>query len=1071
MVKRIVKMLASAVLALSMLPTVNISAEGAVRVEGESYDSCNFSGGIASGADLSGGKLFKVQSTFPEGSVWIAEYTVTVPESGYYSMKIASTKFNFGYTNDYGISINDGEKIELKNSAKLISAYDPSVAKNIMGIYYAGTFKLNKGDNSVRIIMDKKNDRNSQATFYLDYFEFEKAKWGIDTVTARGPVGVFQESERILFDVVYSGTPESRKYSFEVRDYWAAIVLSGEKTVKKNTLSDVVNIGTLPKGWYKIELSDENGILAYSSFCVVPDYSKRTAAESPFAVDHASCWLVPAEKRPEYAKAIRLAGVNWARERFSWESTCPEPGVWNYGNQLGVVDILDREGVNVIDVYHNSPKWTHPVGNRQLPEDLFTTYEFNKKLAEDSPSVDVWEIWNEEDVTILYLRETAEQYAAHFKAAAIAMAETENNPYVVFGGFSQNSEQTEFIDLVFQNGIMDYTNIYNYHCHNNINDKRVNETIDMHENATKNQIASDRAYDSEGKPVWVTEAGGKMLLASVNEPTSERLQKGQARYVVASNVQSVAWGVDKNFWFVFPKYIENSADWGTFSENHTPYPSYQAEAIMTYALGAGKYLGEVNNLPEGVRGYVFDNGSGEDVCVLWSDSEKTMSFASRHDVKVTDFMGGEKNIAGEDGRVSINLCPDPVYVNFRGRMDSSEYTLEIRKEKKLQKNHFTKEQKIVLNQNYDGIDFIEGKQFGFRKSMEKPFEIQCEVYNFNDVEMSGVIRASAECNVTFDADEKPVTVAPMSKEVVAFTIQAGEGNLHDTLYDLKFVGEFNGVQTSPTVSHISFKYESDLDGIPLPNALDPDKYNISNVSSGTKSWAEHGDNPDEIKIGATMKKQGEWYYPIFPVDGEACKDYDGVSFWLKCSKKLNYDNYGFMNAFAYMNDGGNYFLGNKPVSFDDEWRYFYITWDNWVRNKSGTKTGAGFAPADITSMSFGFNATEEMEITIKNPMLFKLPKEEKPEPKKVVFDNVTDGSVLTREQAAALTATLPQDIDTEKTRVVVNSYDFDYKKEISADKLTADLSELPEGSYTLTVIAYTDTGYAIDGSVSFRIAE
>ena len=219
------------------------------------------------------------------------------------------------------------------------------------------------------------------------------------------------------------------------------------------------------------------------------------------------------------------------------------------------------------------------------------------------------------------------------------------------------------------------------------------------------------------------------------------------------------------------------------------------------------------------------------------------------------------------------------------------------------------------------------------------------------------------------------------------------------------------MQTSPTVSHISFKYESDLDGIPLPNALDPDKYNISNVSSGTKSWAEHGDNPDEIKIGATMKKQGEWYYPIFPVDGEVCKDYDGVSFWLKCSKKLNYDNYGFMNAFAYMNDGGNYFLGNKPVSFDDEWRYFYITWDNWVRNKYGTKTGA------------------------------------------------------------ALTATLPQDIDTEKTRVVVNSYDFDYKKEISADKLTADLSELPEGAYTLTVIAYTDTGYAIDGSVSFRIAE
>ena len=66
--------------------------------------------------------------------------------------------------------------------------------------------------------------------------------------------------------------------------------------------------------------------------------------------------------------------------------------------------------------------------------------------------------------------------------------------------------------------------------------------------------------------------------------------------------------------------------------------------------------------------------------------------------------------------------------------------------------------------------------------MNTPFEMQCEVYNFNDEEMSGVIIPSAECNVTFDADEKAVTVAPMSKEVVTFTIQAGEGNLYAVSY-------------------------------------------------------------------------------------------------------------------------------------------------------------------------------------------------------------------------------------------------------------------------------------------------
>lgn len=1052
-----------------MLPFAPAMADGAIRVEGESYDSCNFSGSVASGTDLSGGKLFKVQKDFPEGSEWVLEYTVTAPEKGYYSLNIASTKIKYGYTNDYKVSINGGEKIDTRTDAKLSASYSPSIAKNIMGIYYIGTFMLDKGDNNVRIIIDRKNDKNVQATLYLDYFEFEKAGWGISSISARGPVGLLQESEKVLVDVVYKGTPETREYNFEVRDYWSALIVKGKKTAKRNTLNDVINLGNLPKGWYKLELSDESGVLASTSFSVVPDFAKRSAEDSPFAADHASRWLVPAEQRPAYAKAIKLAGVKCVRERFSWESTCPEPGVWKYGNQIEVVNILENEGINVIDVYHSSPKWTHPVGNRQLPEDVFTTYEFNKKLAEDTPSVDVWEMWNEEDVTILYLRETAEQYAAHFKAAAIAMAETENNPYIAFGGFSQNAEQSEFIDLVFQNGIMDYTNIYNYHCHNYINDKRINESIDMHQSATDIQIASDKAYDSDGKPVWVTEAGGKMMLESVEEPTSERLQKGQARYVVASNIQSIAWGVDKNFWFVFPKYIENSADWGTFSENHTPYPSYQAEAIMTYALGEGKYRGEVNNLPDGVRGYVFDNGKGEDVCVLWSDSDKQMSFASNKAVTVTDFMGGERTVESVNGRINVNATLDPIYINFGGKMSENDFILEIRAEKKLEKNSFTKEQKIVLNQNYEGIDFIEGKQFGYRKSMDKPFEMQCEVYNFNNEEMTGIIRASAECNVTFDAVEKPVTVGPMSKEVVTFTIQSGEGNMHDTLYDLKFVGVFNGVETSPTVSHISFKYETDLDGIAIPNALDPSKYNIANVSSGTKSWAKAGDNPDEIKIGASMKSQGEWYYPIFPADGEIFKDYDGISFWLKCGKTLNYDKYGFVNAFVYMDDGANFFLGNKPISFDEEWRYFYITWDNWVWNKSGTRNSKELDPAHINAMAFGFNATEEMEITIKNPMLFKLPEEEAPAEKKIVFDNISEGDTITGQQAAEISVTLPEGIVTEQTRVVVNSYDFDFEKEAADGKVKVDLSAMPEGFYNLTVIAYTETGYAVDSNIRFRI--
>ena len=1000
------------------------AAADGIRIEATDFASKNCS--VRTADDR-----IELQETYQGGKTYTLTYTVDVPEAGMYAMTVASTKLNFGYTADYKVQINQEEPFSATD-AVLIGEY-PGIS--VMGIHDLGPVKLNQGKNTVTFLADQKNALNEQVTFYLAYFEFTKAAWGVRSLEPLAPVGVFQESENVRLSVAYNGTPEDHQLRFKVTDFWAATVLEGTFTARQNSTGDTINLGRLQRGWYKVELFEGEEELVFTQ-----------------------------DKWEDYAKALRLAGINWIRERLSWSESNPEPGTYSYGNYLKSSEVLAQQGINILTTYHDSPLWTRESGNRMLPEDLFDTYNFNRRLADDIDEVDVWEMWNEEDVTILFLTETADAYAAHFKAAAIALSDTEQNPYVSFGGFSQNATQTDFIDLVMQNGIMDYTDLYNYHNHSTFDDLRANQSIDLNFAQSEAQMETVWAYDSENKPVWVTEAGMKLPVEDGEIAPKQDLLNTQARYVVQSNVEALSMGNTKNFWFVFPKYIENGGDFGTFYEFHTPYPAYQAEAVMTYVLGDGIYKGTVAGLNAGTRGHVIDNGNA-DVAVLWSDSPDVVEFSSSDPALLTDLMGLERTIEPVDGKISVRVGIDPVFITFSGRMNEGDLIPRQYQERTLEKGSFTKAQRVVLNQTFEGIDFYEGKQYGYRKDKNQPFEMQVEVYNFNDVEMTGTVRGSAECELTFTPSEQTVTIPSMSKQTVTFTMQAGASAEYDRKYDLMFTAEFDGEQSSPTVSHISFKRTEPLDGVLLPGADDPAMWDDTNVISNTESYVRAGEEPGEIVIGADMYQAGSWYYPQLPVDGTSIADTDGIAFWLKADQDVPYKEPEFIDAFIYCDDGSQYFLGVKPIAFVDDWRYFYITWDNWVFNKEGTRGTRTLDPSTIVELGIGFNTTRPTEITVKEITAFRLPEPIGTDEREIVFEGVRDGEQLS--VPPQVTVRLPEGIIPEDTRVLLNGNERGAT--VQDGLLHIDLTGLAAGEYTLAVVAYTETGLAIDGNVSFRI--
>src|SRR5690606_20105922 len=170
-------------------------------------------------------------------------------------------------------------------------------------------------------------------------------------------------------------------------------------------------------------------------------------------------------------------------------------------------------------------------------------------------------------------------------------------------------------ETLLQNEISDFIDIYNYHGHRN--DSESTKLLDTPPTFAAN-MGFIQDYELNGKPIYVTEAGISQQFKDSSQVLTQEQLRTQARYLSTSTIESVAMGVDKHFWFVFPYYLENGMSWGSFSSRATPYAAVNAQAAMTHALGEAVYLGKLSALPTGVENYVFRDG-GDSVVALWNE--------------------------------------------------------------------------------------------------------------------------------------------------------------------------------------------------------------------------------------------------------------------------------------------------------------------------------------------------------------------------------------------------------------------------------------------------------------------
>lgn len=672
------------------------------------------------------------------------------------------------------------------------------------------------------------------------------------------PGNLFPAGAEVTVAVSAEGVSEAE---WKLTNFDQEVVASDKVTLVDGKA--VLRLGPLPRGYFELTCTGE-AASAKLALGVVADHSTVAPTDSRLNVDGAISWLSRREDFEELAQMLRIAGVGWVRERFSWGQTEPQKGTVDWRQYDASADAYAKAGVRVYQIFHDSPGWTHPDNKAtRNPADLRDVYTFTKRVAEHYKGrVGAWEVWNEPDIG--FWPDLGDTFAGVQKAAYLGFKAGDPELPVLMASFCRGV--CSFDENLLESGIKDYFDIFNWHIY---------AAPETYPGTLGKYLELLRKYGCADRPVWLSEAGIRLVATEPGGELNPADERKQAEFVPKSFAYTLAAGTDKHFFFVYPYYLENGVQFGALRKDLSPRPGFIAIAAAADLLGEAKYLGQYKLAD--ATALAFDSGRGN-VLVVWGAKPQTVELAAPKGAAVADLFGRQKASA-VDGKLKVEVGPTPQYVlglddSIRGNLSGA-----VRPEGRLPAN--TPCPVIVRGQAQ--VAQIDKNRNCYLVAGE-PFKYTVEVCNLTEAGgANGEVSLEVPEGWTCEPKSAPISLEPMGRAVVEFALSGAPPSRAAQKVWVR--PSFPGVQgtVQPSVSYFALDVSRVKPRETLDLKLDDPKAWTLNISgNGTMeivAGAEGG-------ICANIKFPGpgdRWCYPLVRFDPPRdLSAYDGVAFEYRC---------------------------------------------------------------------------------------------------------------------------------------------------------------------------------------------
>jgi hypothetical protein len=159
------------------------------------------------------------------------------------------------------------------------------------------------------------------------------------------------------------------------------------------------------------------------------------------------------------------------------------------------------------------------------------------------------------------------------------------------------------------------------------------------------------------KPIWATE---------FSDIADMRNGEEAARYLVRMSTLLLSEEVERIYWYLLRDYNTFKGMGLVHERNdrrgrYSPAPAYVAYAVLIHELDGTSFVRREPS-DAALRVYLFGD-SRREVRVAWSTAgTASYEMASDKPVRIVTIMGGGTEVAPKDGRISVALGENPVYI-------------------------------------------------------------------------------------------------------------------------------------------------------------------------------------------------------------------------------------------------------------------------------------------------------------------------------------------------------------------------------------------------------------------------
>ena len=709
-----------------------------VRVEGEDRKSDTIGGEVIEDSDYSGGKALRANYARDDSTTHGVNLSVTVPETGSYSLVTVVTRYGRMNTTDFDIYANDTYAYSVNTKDDVISE-ETVTGKANMRKMTLPSIMLNKGENTVSFVLQNTDRQPNKPNFYLDYIELKpdlspSASGNIGYAST--PTGDYSKQAVAAAELdVYTGSwdmratfnlvsfasteEEAADITVKITDYYGDVVLEHTERPVFGAYTLKIDLGKHPTGYFTVSAVTGTQTLFTKSYVVLPPVEDRDLeSDSPFASDFASYHILADREDvvANYAAAAKLCGVSVLRERLDWIYTEWNEGGCDFSRADRFYNKINDMGLEILPFFSNAPRWTTENGKVFMDEQL-AVYRFSKRVAERYANISqALEVWNEMDY---FTYVPADMYASFYKAAALGVVDSGTSLPKIIGGLCEPVNSNPYLTILYKSDVFDYSDAFNWHYH--IYDRAERSVTEFVDGTKAGQFATFANTYLSSLPSWCTEAGIKLYAPAGCADMTFAQQKIQANYMVTSACQSLAAGTDKHFWFILGNMPEDGGWFGSYGADDRPFASVVTEAVMTQTLGKGIYKGELKGLPSGAEGHVINNGE-DDVIVLWATSDRDVTLSVPGNVLKTTVVGNREVLCPTNGKITVKAGSEPMFITVDGTVDASSYTATSNDEIKTisAKSDFTVGERVILTQLWydltDSASYLSARNNGYRVS-------------------------------------------------------------------------------------------------------------------------------------------------------------------------------------------------------------------------------------------------------------------------------------------------------------------------------------------------------------------